>query len=80
MVMLTKRVIAKGKAVAHQSTCPQAHKVTCIISPPLDALEAPGPKPPVTGPSVWPCSPLFEEPALYGGEEVGPGGPASSGE
>ena len=52
------------------------HKVTHIVSP---SPEATIKAPPVAGPSQAAQPPLFEEPALLGGEEVGPRGPVLSG-
>ena len=66
-----KRVTARGWGGSCPMTRPHACKVTHFISPSPEATIA---APPVAGPSQMAQLPLFEEPAVSGGNEVGPGG------
>jgi len=72
-----KRVTARGRGVSHLTTHPHTHKVTHILSPFPDVPLA---CPPVAVPSQTTHLPLFEEPVLSGGDEVGPCVAALSGE
>ena len=74
--MQPKRVAARGQGGSCPTTCPCACKVMQVINPSPEAMIT---SPPAGGPIQMAALSLFEEPALLGGNEVGPSGPVSSG-